>query len=326
MLEKYRLWLLVLATMMLMSGTSIAAKFPAVNFIKKPTSSTVGRHKADLFEEHFLLTNRGNFSPKSISPVYLTALTGNQKKLDILKKSMNRRGYAKTGHNPLDAVTGYFKHTALAYLINDKHYEAADFLLQNGANINYVHNGMSVLEFILSHPEDTHEKAEYLIEQGVNLNIDMAFNNDRPLTYVLSHRKNLLDQEGRLFRSLLSQYEENTDLDINHVRSDNSTALTLVITNGSLSQVKLLLDYGADVNLGQGKNSPLYKSIYSGNLEAAYLLVKRGADTSYITQDKVIKYLTTRSLIGSYKLTYRSYRAFMQWLEERKATLLTPPS
>lgn len=71
-----------------------------------------------------------------------------------------------------------------------------------------------------------------------------------------------------------------TDLDINERNAYETTALQLAARDGNLEIMEILIDNGADVNLGESwlKIAPLHVAARNGNIAMLKLLIENGAD------------------------------------------------
>jgi hypothetical protein len=60
----------------------------------------------------------------------------------------------------------------------------------------------------------------------------------------------------------------------------------IIVGGGNADTVKLLIDYGADVNSrGQFERTPLYRAAFAGHLEAVQMLLQSGADPRLYAND-----------------------------------------
>ncbi|HBY05925.1 MAG: hypothetical protein UV38_C0003G0018 [candidate division TM6 bacterium GW2011_GWE2_42_60] len=74
---------------------------------------------------------------------------------------------------------------------------------------------------------------------------------------------------------------DNKDVDINELDSNNDTPLQVACWNESLEIAKLLIKYGADVNKpGKNNDTPLRIACYNKSLGIVKLLIEHGADVN----------------------------------------------
>ncbi|KAJ5155849.1 hypothetical protein N7492_008652 [Penicillium capsulatum] len=77
------------------------------------------------------------------------------------------------------------------------------------------------------------------------------------------------------------------NVDVNHREEDDWTALHFAAHNDQLRMAEALLDAGADIEAlmapAFGQNPPLLRAAWSGSAEVADLLIRRGANTQYIS-------------------------------------------
>ncbi|KAI0272333.1 hypothetical protein BC834DRAFT_840668 [Gloeopeniophorella convolvens] len=68
--------------------------------------------------------------------------------------------------------------------------------------------------------------------------------------------------------------------DINSEGGKHQNVLLAAVSNGRLDAVRLLLDYGAEIDTGKYKGSALYMAIWKGDLSIIRLLLDRGANVN----------------------------------------------
>lgn len=78
-----------------------------------------------------------------------------------------------------------------------------------------------------------------------------------------------------------------TEINVDERDSFGGTALHAAMFQEKLEIVKLLIDYGFDVNAQGTSNgyTPLHDAVWADNLEAAELLIEKGADISIKAKD-----------------------------------------
>lgn len=111
----------------------------------------------------------------------------------------------------------------------------------------------------------------------------------------------------------LVQYLIDKGADPNAKTSGNETALHRAARGGHLDVVKLLVAYGADLNIiynANGGLSPLSRAAESGNLEVVKYLVEKGADVNYTNESSGSSPLRSAAYEGNYEIF--KYLAQMQ--------------
>lgn len=137
-------------------------------------------------------------------------------------------------------------------------------LLNYGANINYIcPNGFNLLMFAIDC--NYYNLAQLLLDHGINVNF-VNNSNDTALILALSKRANKNFVENLVKKSK----------NLNVVNSNNETALSIAVENSDFNIVKLLLDHGADVNVGTFIDMPVifYAISFQNDLIVQLLLSK----------------------------------------------------
>jgi ankyrin repeat protein len=160
----------------------------------------------------------------------------------------------------------------------------AELLLNKGADVNSADK--SGVTALMTAAESGYLKtAQLLLARGAQLNardekgrtaLEHA-GNHRPVVVLLSGAKSgNLAVAAMMGNTAEVQRFLKEGANVNAKDDHGQTALILAVELGRLEVVKLLLDEGADVNLGK----PLMYAADKGNVEIARLLLDRGADVN----------------------------------------------
>ena len=84
--------------------------------------------------------------------------------------------------------------------------------------------------------------------------------------------------EGGVEALQLLLESKNEEHDLDALTDEGCTALTLAATDGRMEDTKLLLQYGASLNVPGQKYSPLSEAVRSGNLVMVQYLISKGAE------------------------------------------------
>ncbi|KAF8902785.1 ankyrin repeat-containing domain protein [Gymnopilus junonius] len=156
----------------------------------------------------------------------------------------------------------YYKDLSLVSATQDRHLDVVKYLLEHGANVNSEdRHGSTAVQAAISCKDL--KTVEYLLDHGANLNkYDVK---DQSIIDLL------FDAIERCFNAIvkhLLEYGVNAEY-----------ALISASYSNNLDAMKLLLDYGADVNF-QTKNgdTALRGAVQMGHLNITAYLVEHGAD------------------------------------------------
>ncbi len=141
----------------------------------------------------------------------------------------------------------------------------AKLLIENGANVNAVHEGKGAMIQVME--KNMNALIPLLLDRGVQLNVGDSFENN-PLAYAI--------QSGNitLMKQLLAKGS-----DINYKLKEGQTALFIAIQSHKTNCVEHLLQNGAkhDIKDKQG-HSPMWWAIQNGFQDIVTLLLKHGAN------------------------------------------------
>ncbi|EMO61788.1 ankyrin repeat protein [Leptospira borgpetersenii serovar Pomona str. 200901868] len=208
---------------------------------------------------------------------------GNIKKIESILKSakVDINGYDKDldpyigneGEPVGPPTTEGYGFTALHWAVYKGHFEAVQYLVEHGANVNAEKPDEDVMTPIF-YTGGNEKIIRYLISQKADV-----FKKDY-LGCTLLYRSASV---GRL--DLLKMYID-LKLDVNEPSNSSETPLHKASYRGYDKIVKLLLENGAKVNpltkklsnLSSGGDTPLHYAVLSGKLSTAKILLEHGAD------------------------------------------------
>ncbi|MCH1911596.1 ankyrin repeat domain-containing protein [Leptospira noguchii] len=211
---------------------------------------------------------------------------GNIKKIESILKSgkVDINGYDKDldpyigneGEPVGPPTTEGYGFTALHWAVYKGHFEAVQYLVEHGANVNAEKPDEDVMTPIF-YTGGNEKIIRYLISQKADV-----FKKDY-LGYTLLYKS---VSAGRL--DLLKMYID-LKLDVNEPSNNSETPLHEASYRGYDKIVKLLLEHGAKVNtltvvikqippMSSGGHTPLHYAVLSGKLNTAKILLKYGAD------------------------------------------------
>lgn len=164
----------------------------------------------------------------------MTPLTAAAKEGDVaMIKELLKKGAKIDEPNP-----GKFSATPLYWSLFRCKFEAAEYLLKKGANVNSADSfGLAPLQLAVCCKDVDPSLIEHLIEKGADVNYKDTSDGLRSLHYAISCGS---DDAARL---LIEKGAE-----VNAIADDGTTPLILASKNDSVFIAKLLLQNGADVN------------------------------------------------------------------------------
>ena len=168
--------------------------------------------------------------------------------------------------------------TILIYIFQNKNYEAAKFVLENGLDINKKVNGYTYMKYIYTtFVGDNNNKKKYLkllVDHG--LGIDTPVNNNNYSFLMMEIGNN----NKELFDFLIDN-----GADINHSSSDLGTPLGISLLSNTTYFLKKLIEKGADVNkpIKRDQYSLLQLAIanFKLPLDIIKLILDSGANKEY---------------------------------------------
>jgi ankyrin repeat protein len=151
-------------------------------------------------------------------------------------------------------------HWAAAANVND----VADFLVANGADVNAEDNdGLTPL--LAARRLDM---IRFLVSKGADVNVK-----GDTLGYTRLHKACQFENDLDVATFLISK-----GADVNTRNNWGITPLIGTSTNGNREMVQLLIDNGADVNMGYWNGTPLLVAAAAGHTDVVKLLIDKGAN------------------------------------------------
>lgn len=186
--------------------------------------------------------------------------------------------------------------------------EFIEYLIERGADINYIDSNNNTTPLILAIRFDRPRNAKLLIEKGADINF-ISSNNFTPLMFALRYNQpelaKILIEKGAdintivnngntpLMFALISGQRENAKLlikkgaDINARDDDKWTPLMYALRFYQPENAKLLIENKVDINAKDNNNwTPLMIALRYDQPELAKLLIESGADVNIMTKEK----------------------------------------
>lgn len=184
------------------------------------------------------------------------------------------KDYIKENKNNIHEK-GHHNWTLLMYAAKYNQLELAQFLIDNGADLNahIMYNGSNALELAVNFSHE--EMAELLLKNGAFFQKHYAYTNG----------------DLKMIRFLISKgYDLNTKSNI------GETAMLYAARGGKIEAINLLLENGADIDVVTNYHcTPLSYALYKKQYKAAKLLITNGAD---INKGKIgLQYLLERDRV-----------------------------
>ncbi|KAI0437057.1 ankyrin repeat-containing domain protein [Xylaria telfairii] len=207
------------------------------------------------------------------------------------------------GTNVIEELSIY-RPTALHYAINSGNLTIVRFLIESGANINWVdEEGGSILYFAASKATPSLELVRFFTEKGLDINHQGGYygnalqaasyrGNLEIVKFLVEKGADVNQQGGHYYGNALqaASYRGNLETvkflvekgaDVNQEGGIYDTALQAASSIGNLEIVKFLVEKGADVNQEGGAwGTALHEASHIGNLEIAKLLIENGANVN----------------------------------------------
>ena len=219
------------------------------------------------------------------------ALEGNKKMLKFLNENCN-----------LDIdIKDFDGNTALMFAVKSGKSEAVDYLLKNGATVNYTDNfGVSPLHLAVR--KNAFNLVDHLLRYGADINIEDKYNqtplfdaiqenNAQMIRFLIDNNAyiDLQNQEGRTPLMVATFKKERQEAlcelikagaNVNATDFNGRTALMHAINNNNGAMMDILLKAGAEFNNAYGLDfvTPLMLCAKRGNREGLRVLISRGAD------------------------------------------------
>ncbi len=218
------------------------------------------------------------------------ALEGNKKMLKFLNENCN-----------IDIdIKDFDGNTALMFAVKSGKSEVVDYLLKNGANVNYINNfGVSPLHLAVR--KNALNLVDHLLRYGADINIEDKYNqtplfdaiqenNAQMIRFLIDNNAyiDMQNQEGRTPLMVASFKRERQEAlcellkfgaNVNATDFNGRTGLMHAINNNNGAMMDILLKAGAMINVGDNENiTPLMLCAKRGNREGLRVLISRGAD------------------------------------------------
>ena len=184
--------------------------------------------------------------------------------------------------------TDHWETPILTIASGNGHKDLVQFLLDNGAEVNRLGGFWGYETAIRDAVFGNHiEIVQLLLDAGADVNLgekigNLKSNNAQPVLVLYM----VCDTYGEKINMDMLKLLLDAGVNVNAMDNLHETALYKAAENGDIDAVRLLLDYGADVNLG--RETPLIAALYDGgeNTQAkaiVQLLIDNGADVHRCT-------------------------------------------
>ncbi|ORX44704.1 ankyrin [Piromyces finnis] len=167
--------------------------------------------------------------------------------------------------------------TPLMYACQNANEDVAQILINQNADINIVnHNHQTAIMLAIQEPN--REIINLLIKKGADLNIQDNIRKDTALTMACQHYQNAI-----IIKDLITQGKANVNL----ANREGNTPLILACQNDIVNVVKLLIDFGADINARNfiDKSSALQITINNCNYSMMKYLLDHNADIDIVNKN-----------------------------------------
>lgn len=169
--------------------------------------------------------------------------------------------------NDVNKILFSDNHTLLWHAVRDGALEVVDFLVKHGADINLCGEYKTLIE--VASIRGNLNVIKYFLDNGFDRK---TFLKDDSLIYAA---------EGNFVDIIKYLIEQGKDIEKRlYDYSDGCTALRMASQVNSIESVELLCKLGADVNISNQFDTPLYSAAAEGNLETVKILVNYGADVN----------------------------------------------
>lgn len=153
-------------------------------------------------------------------------------------------------------TTSEYGKTALMSAVTDKHVECADFLIKNGANIDYqtinTFIGSQYTPLMYAIESGSKECVELLLKSGANIHLTNKFK--RTALHIVCEHTNV-EENSLIIAQLLVQY--GAKINVQDDRSNTPLITACCRIEENIDLVKLLLENNADVHIRNFKNESI---------------------------------------------------------------------
>lgn len=211
--------------------------------------------------------------------------------LDVIK-------YLITNGCAINQWGGVYKKTALHYASEKGFFKIVEFLLNHGADVNYLDKqGKSALFYAAG--SGYVKIAKHLIMSNADINIKEYFTQETAFCYAIRHGTfNII----KMFLDL--------KVDVNVKYTSGETMLFFAVRHLSFEIIQLLINYGADVNTTEVFvcRTVLYDAMRRGDERIIQLLIDSGTDINHLDDDErtPFHYAASRSNIDGVKILLKN--------------------
>jgi ankyrin repeat protein len=164
--------------------------------------------------------------------------------------------------------------TPLVVAISVNDYKITEYLLEKGANVNFVLSDESTPLIHAVGKRETHEIAQLLIDNGAYIN----YTSKQGITPLIAALMNYDNLEN--VRLLIEH-----GATLNYCAENEMSPLFFAVAFTDKKTVEYLLDHGAKSFVGTYRMMPLHGAIQKGDLSLVQLLISRGEDHFAILED-----------------------------------------
>ena len=166
--------------------------------------------------------------------------------------------------------------TSLMYAAENNLLEIMEVLINAGADVNLVKSNVNAL--LVAAGMVNYKCIELLIGAGANVNFADPTITLALIRAALTHTENIVSMRKSI--EILIKAEADVNVRFNRTRSSITTPLIEVAKCGSPRTLSMLLEAGADVNFGHGRNFPLHEAVIRNFVENMELLIEAGVDVN----------------------------------------------
>ena len=220
---------------------------------------------------HSLFLSLATFSPSNASPLYYAALCGFQ---DLVEHLVIK-------HPQHVNACGGSRGTPLAAALVERHFQTANILHDNGANLDvHYRNGYTPLQSAAWYGD--HEMVQVLLGY-----VDVNARGDDGWTAL--HEAALDGSDNWKLPNIVQSSLDVTRTLLQHgadVNARTDFGLTTLHATTDVEVVRVLLKHGANVSAEDEEGrTPLHEAAKNGNVELVRMLIEHGADVNVRTKD-----------------------------------------